>query len=75
MEGLGRIAEAKWHGEKFIEAKRSDNSGFGNVRRMNRNLVIAFYQIQRGEDRGAMEAGREILEIGEGVAVRNSGQV
>ena len=51
------------------------NSSFGNVRRMNRNLVIAFYQIQRVEDSGAMEAGREILEIGEGVAVRNSGQV
>ena len=42
---------------------------------MNWDLVIAFHQIQLGEDSGTMEAGREVLEIGKGVAVRNGGQV
>ena len=75
MEGLGGVAETKWHGEVFIKAKRSDDSSFGNVRRMNRYLVISFHQIKLGENSGTVEAGREVLEIGKGVAVRNSGQV
>ena len=75
MEGLGGVAETKWHGEEFIEAKRSNYSGFRNVRRMNWDLVIAFHQIQLGEDSGTMEAGREILEIGKGIAVGNGGKV
>ena len=75
MEGLGGVAETKWHGEVFIKAKRSDDSGFGNVRRMNQDLVITFHQIKLGENSGTMEAGREFLEVGKGVAVRNSGQV
>ena len=75
MEGLGGVAETKWHGEEFIEAKRSDYSGLGDIRRMNGDLVIAFHQIQLEEDSGPVEAGREVLEIGKGVAVRNGGKV
>ena len=75
MEGLGGVAETKWHGEEFIKAKRSDDSSFRNVRRMKRHLVITFHQIKLGKNSRTVEAGREVLEIGKGVAVRNSGQV
>ena len=75
LEGLGGVAEAKWHGEEFIEAKRGDDSSLRDFRRMNWDLVIAFHQIQLREDSGTMEAGREVLEIGKGIAVGNSGKV
>ena len=75
LEGLGGVAEAKWHGEEFVEAKRGDDSSLRDIRRMNRDLVIAFHQIQLGEDSGTMEAGREVLEIGKGIAVGNGGKV
>ena len=37
--------------------------------------MIAFHQIQLGEDSGTMEAGREVLEIRKGIAVGNGGKV
>ena len=43
LEGLGGVAEAKWHGEEFVEAKRGDDSSLRDIRRMNRDLVIAFH--------------------------------
>ena len=57
LEGLSRVAEAKGHSEVLIEAKGSNNHRFRNVRRMDGNLVIAFYQIKLGENGGAMNAG------------------
>ena len=75
LEGLGGVAEAKWHGEEFVEAKRGDDSSLRDIRRMNRDLVIAFHQIQLGEDSGTMEAGREVLEIGKRIAVGNGGKI
>jgi len=42
---LGGVAKAKGHGKVFVEAERSNDSGFGNVRRMNRNLVVALHKI------------------------------
>ena len=72
---MGSVTKAKWHEEELVEAKRSDYSSFGNIRRMNWDLMIALHQIQLGEDSGTMEAGRVVLEIGKGIAVRNSGDV
>ena len=43
LEGLGRVAEAKGHGEVLIEAKRSDNCSFRDIWRMDGDLVIAFH--------------------------------
>ena len=45
LKSLGRIAEAKGHGKVFIEAKRSDDSCFGDVRGMDGDLVVAFDEV------------------------------
>ena len=38
-KGLGCITEAIGHVEILKEAKRSNNSSFGNIRGMHRNLI------------------------------------
>ena len=69
------VAEAKGHGKVFVEAEGSDDGGFGNVRWMDGNLVVAFDEVQLGEDGGAVETGREVFEVGKRVAVRSCDEV
>ena len=45
LECLGRIAEAKGHGKVFIEAKRSDDSCFGDVKGVDGDLVVTFDEV------------------------------
>ena len=75
LKGLGGVAEAKRHGEVLVEAKGSDDRCLGDVGRMNWDLVVAFYEIQLGEDGGSVEAGGKVLEVGKRVAVRGGGEV
>lgn len=75
LKSLGSVTETKGHGDKFKKAKWSNDGCFWNVSRIEGNLVIAFYQIKFGKDFCTMEGRRKILEVGEGVTVRNSGHV
>ena len=71
LESLSSIAEAKRHFGEFKKTERSDNGSFGNIGGGDRNLVITLHQVQFGENRGAMETGGEVMEIGKRIAVRN----
>ena len=42
LEGLGGVAESKWHDDEFIEAERSDNCCFPDVLGSNWDLKICF---------------------------------
>jgi len=75
LKGLCRVFQAERHGEELEEPKRRDDSRFGNILRSDGNLVIAFHKVELGEDVAAMETGGKILEVGQGVAVMNGGQV
>ena len=46
LKSLSSITEAIGHVGVFKEAKRSNHRRFWDVRRMNRNLVVSFYQIK-----------------------------
>ena len=50
LECLSRVAEAKRHGEGLEEAKGRNDRRFGDVRRIHQSLVVAFDQVQLGED-------------------------
>ena len=52
--------------------KRSDNGRLGDIGGGDRNLIITFDQIKLGENSGAMETSRKIMEIRERIAVWNS---
>ena len=71
MESLSSIAEAKRHFCEFKKTERGDYCSFGDIGGGDRNLVIALHQVQFGENRGAMETGGEVMEIGKRIAVRN----
>jgi len=71
LEGLCRIAEAKGHGEVFVKSEGSNDGGFRNVRGVDGNLVVAFDEVQLGEDGGPVEARGKVLEVRERIAVRS----
>jgi len=75
LECLGGVAESKRHFEEFVEAKGSDYGSFGNVFRMEGNLVVPFNKVQFGENGGIVEIGGEIVEIRRWVPVRYSSHV
>ena len=64
------VAQTKRHGKIFIEAKRSNDCCFGNIMRMERNLVVDFHKIQREENGRTVKTDEKILEIREWIAVR-----
>ena len=72
LKCLGSILEAKGHGEEFIEAKGCDDGSFWDIRGSNRNLIVIFNKVKLGENCGAMEPLRKVMEIGERVAVMDS---
>ena len=75
LKSLSSFTEAVGHVSVLKEAKRSDHRRFGNVWRVNRNLVISFHQIKFGENGGTMKAGREVLEIRKRITVRSGGKI
>ena len=45
LKSLCSILEAKWHSQEFIQAKQSDDSHFGDVIMVDRDLMITPNQI------------------------------
>ena len=45
LERLGRILESHWHSQKLEKAKRRDDSCFGDVIWVDRDLVVPFHKI------------------------------
>jgi hypothetical protein len=75
LKSLGSIFETKRHKMEFKETKGSDYSCFRNVGRVHWNLIISLFQVQFGENSGTMKVSRKILEIKQGIFIRNSGCV
>ena len=50
LEGLGSILQAEGHSDEFIESKRGDDSGLGNVYNSHGDLVVASDQIDLREN-------------------------
>jgi hypothetical protein len=75
LESLSGVAETKGHVKIFEKAKRSDYCCFGNVRRSNRDLMVAFDQVQCGENCAFVELICEIVKVGKGVGVGSCGGV
>ena len=75
LKSLSRIIEAIRHVKVLIEAKRSDDRRLRDVRRMNRDLMISFHQVQLREDGSAMEAGGKVLEVRKRITIRSSGEI
>ena len=69
MKRLGSVAETKWHLGELKKTKESNNISFRNIGGGDRNLVITLHQVQFGEKCGAMETGRQVMEVGERIAV------
>ena len=72
MKHLGSVAETEWHLGELEKTERSDNGGFKDIRGSDRNLVITLHLVQFGENCGAMETGRQVVE---GIAVRDGLEV
>jgi hypothetical protein len=75
LESLGGVAETKGHVNIFEEAKRSYYCCFRNVRRSNRDLMVAFDQVKGGKNCAFVELICEIMEIGKRIGVGSCGGV
>jgi hypothetical protein len=75
LESLGGVAETKAHVNIFEEAKRSYYCCFRNVRRSNRDLMVAFDQVKCGENCAFVELICEIMKVGKGIRVGSCGGV
>ena len=69
LEGGGGVGEAKGHDGELKVAIAGAEGGLGDVFRGDPNLVVAVAEVNLGEDGGAMEAVKELVNPGEGVAV------
>ena len=72
LEGLRGVAKAKWHSNEFEEAKWCDDCGLGDVVRVHGELVVRPDEVNLRKDSAARELRSEVLNVGDGVAVRDS---
>ena len=72
LESLSGVAESERHTYKLEQAKGRSDSSLANVVGMDRNLVVGPDKVDLGENGGTMEAGGEILEMRNRVAIGNS---
>ena len=71
LEGLRGVAKAKWHSNEFEEAKWCDDCGLGDVVRVHGDLVVRPDEVNLRKDGAARELRSEVLNVGDGVAVRD----
>ena len=69
LECHSGVFKTKRHSEELKQPKRGDDGGFLHISRMNWYLMIAFLQIQLGEDGGAGQAAGDVHHVGQGIAV------
>jgi hypothetical protein len=72
LEGLGGVAEAEGHERKFEKTKMSRNSGFGDIRGMNRNLVVRTNKVDFREKGAPREVVGIVMDMTNGVTVGDS---
>ena len=61
----------KFEEEEFKETKRGDDGCLGDIGGGDRDLIVAFDQIKLSKNCGTMEMSRQVMEIGERIAVRH----
>ena len=71
LEGLRGVAKAKWHSNEFEEAKWCDDCGLGDVVRVHGDLMIRPDEVNLRKDGAVRELRSEVLNVGDGVAVRD----
>ena len=69
LKGLCSILETEGHTEEFPEAKRCDDSRFGDILGCHWYLVVAADEVNFREDCRACKVVVEVLDVGEWVAV------
>ena len=75
LKRLSCILEAEWHPEKFVEPKRCDDRSLGHILSSNWDLVVATHKVDLRKDPYTLKVSREILNVGDGVAVRHGGLI
>ena len=69
LKGLGGISESKWHSKEFKYAEGRD------IGRFNRDLMVGSDQVYPGESSVASKSGGEVLNMWNGVSVRDGAAV
>ena len=71
LEGLRGVAKAKWHSNEFEEAKWRDDCGLGDVVRVHGDLVVRPDEVNLRKYSAARELRSKVLNVGNGIAVRD----
>ena len=72
LKRLRCVAEAERHADELEEAEGSDDSGLRDVVRVYGDLVVSPNEVDLGENRASRDLCYEVLDVGNGVAVRDS---
>ena len=70
MKSSTSITEAKAGEVERKSAKGSRDSCFGDVSWVHRYLIISFEEIQRRENRGTVEKGGDVGDVGKSIVIR-----
>jgi hypothetical protein len=69
LESHARILQAKRHGDELKQAEWSDNRCPSNISGGNRNLKVAFPEVQFTENPAAVQLGRHVRDVGQMIFV------
>ena len=69
---MSGIAESNWRGRGLEQAERNYDGSFGDVRRLDWNLVEGCFDVNLGKDLAALEVNREVMQVRDVVAVRDN---
>ncbi len=72
LKGLCRVPEAEGHAHELEEAERGGECSLVDISRLHGDLMVGTYQVQLGEHGGTPKRGGGILDVRNGVAVRDS---
>ena len=69
LKGSRGVGEAKGHDFELVVAVTSPKCCFGDIILSHADLPVARFEIDFGEDRGALEAVEEFLSAGDGIPI------